>query len=849
MKLIFIMLLLDMLPAYSTAQVNTIITGRVTGRQVAAIAGLEAQHSAIAGITTPAAALQGTGIFEGEPRQPVITGRVSDLHGEPLSGATIIVDDGRFTTISDAGGWFSFPSGEGDSVRLVVSFVGFRTSNRWHPIPPDGELVIRLEQMAELLEEISIINNFAFQAGREEVLGVETAGREVIFHNRSGSLMSSIRHIPGLTAVEIGSGHSKPLVRGLGFNRIVVVENGIRHEAQQWGADHGLEIDQYAVERIEVLKGPASVMYGSDAIGGVLRIHNDPVPVAGNISGDIEITGRSNNNLVGGSASLSGRSRDLFFTSRFTMLDYADYRVPADSVEIYSFHVPLSGRRLRNTAGNETNLHASAGIVRPGFIARISASRVASTSGFFANAHGLEPRRVNTEIYDRSDREILFPSQRVNHYKVTGNLRYEKGNYRLETEMGYQNNFRQEKNHYVNHGYMPAVFPAELGSPPFLEREFNKDIFSLNARNTFRLGNRHNVSLGVSGQHQENRIGGYAFIIPEFRQTSMGIWMYDRIRLGDRTDLHAGVRLDHGIIKTEGYRDWFPTPVMNEEKGELEGKFHARADPIERRFNSSSLSIGLNHSDDNLLLRVNLGKGYRMPTPKELAANGVNYHYFRYEKGDPSLEPEQSWQMDLGFEYPGNGLTIRLSPFFNYFPGYIYLNPSYRYDFLYGAGNQIFEYTRNRVMRFGGEVSAVYKPFNFLSAGLSGDYVYSEQLSGSKKGFTIPFSPPPSARINVSYVSERAWVLDNFFAGLDIEYTWGQRRIVPPERESPSYELVHLTAGGTFFRETVPVEFNFRVHNLFNRSYLNHVSYYRLIGAPEAGRNFILSVKVPLFGK
>ena len=777
-----------------------------------------------------------------------ITGMVTDRQGEPLTGATIIAGDGQFTTVTDSRGRFSFPSGESNGIRLVVSFVGYITSDEWYEIPDDRVLVIRLDRSIELLEEISIIKNIAAETRRDEVLPVEVAGREALSLNRGGSLVSSIRHIPGLTSVEIGSGQSKPLIRGLGFNRVVVVENGIRHEAQQWGADHGLEIDQYAVERIEVLKGPASVMYGSDAIGGVLRISQDPVPPAENLSGNIELTGRSNNNLFGGSANLSGRSRDLFFTSRFTMMDYADFRIPADSVEIYSFYVPLSERRLRNTAGNETNLHASAGIIRPGFIARISASRVSSSSGFFANAHGLEPRSVNMEIYDRSDREILFPSQRVNHFKVTGNARYERGNYRLETEMGFQNNFRQEKNHYVNHGYMPAIFPEGLDSPPHLEREFDKDIFSLNVRNFLQAGDRHNVSLGMSGEYQDNRIGGYAFIIPEFSQTSLGIWLYDRIRLGDRTDLHAGIRLDHGIIRTEGYVDWFTTPVVNESTGETEEKFLPRAEALERRFSSSSLSIGLNHSGDNLNVKANLGKGFRMPTPKELAANGVNYHYFRYEKGDPSLEPEESWQIDLSLEYPGNDLTFRLSPFFNYFPGYIYLDPSYRHDFLYGAGNQIFEYTRNEVMRFGGELSAVYSPSASFSAGLSGDYVYSRQLSGSKKGFTIPFSPPPSARLNLVYSPERVWFLRNFFAGLDIDYVGRQTRIVPPERETPSYELVHLTAGGTFTRGAIPMEFNFRVHNLFNRSYLNHVSYYRLIGAPEAGRNFILSVKVPLFG-
>jgi iron complex outermembrane recepter protein len=130
----------------------------------------------------------------------------------------------------------------------------------------------------------------------------------------------------------------------------------------------------------------------------------------------------------------------------------------------------------------------------------------------------------------------LFPSQEVSHLKLTGQVRFEKGIYRFESEAGFQNNFRQEKNNYVNHGYMPAVFPGDNGSPQHLEREFNKDIFSLNIRNFLEAGRRHNLSLGINAEYQDNRTGGYAFIIPDFRLLSTGIYIYDRISLGNHTE-------------------------------------------------------------------------------------------------------------------------------------------------------------------------------------------------------------------------------------------------------------------------------------------------------------------------
>jgi iron complex outermembrane recepter protein len=189
-----------------------------------------------------------------------------------------------------------------------------------------------------------------------------------------------------------------------------------------------------------------------------------------------------------------------------------------------------------------------------------------------------------------------------------------------------------------------------------------------------------------------------------------------------------------------------------------------------------------------------------------------------------------------------------MSPFFNYFPGYIYLDPSYRHDFLYGAGNQIFEYVQNEVMRYGGEARLKFSPARDLAAVLTGDYVYSRQLSGNKKGFTIPFSPPLSLRLNMLYSPKGKYFLSEPFAGFDIEYAGKQIRIVPPEKETAAYGLVHFVAGGTFSWNNSKVTLNFRIHNLLNKKYLNHVSYYRLINAPEAGRNFIFSLKLPLFG-
>jgi iron complex outermembrane recepter protein len=246
-----------------------------------------------------------------------IEGRVVNENNSPLAGATVAVNDGKHFAVTDSEGYFRIPDHRSDSLKITVSFVGYEKYARLTETPEKGSVIlISLTPEMQLLEEVAVVSDLAARIKRQETVSTEIADRDHITMHRGGSLMSSVNGIPGVSAIEIGSGHSKPLIRGLGFNRVVVVENGIRHEGQQWGADHGLEIDQYAVDRVEIVKGPASVMYGSDAIGGVMRVYQDAVPAANTLSGNIELSGRSNNNLVGGSAFLSGRRNQLFFTSR-----------------------------------------------------------------------------------------------------------------------------------------------------------------------------------------------------------------------------------------------------------------------------------------------------------------------------------------------------------------------------------------------------------------------------------------------------------------------------------------------------------------------------------------------------
>lgn len=242
-------------------------------------------------------------------------------------------------------------------------------------------------------------NGYSKDMQMRSALSTTYVGKQFIETNFSGSLMQSLEKIPGVKAMSVGSNESKPTIRGLGFNRVVVAENGIKHEGQQWGDDHGLEIDQYDIDHAEVIKGPASLSYGSDAIGGVINLTSTAVP-QDRFKWSANLFARSVNDAIGTSVRLTGRKNNFWYKANATFIDYADQRVPVDSIQYYSYYIKLHNRRLRNTSGRETDGSLTIGHTGNKWSSWLRISDVNTKSGFFANAHGLEVRLSEID-YDR----------------------------------------------------------------------------------------------------------------------------------------------------------------------------------------------------------------------------------------------------------------------------------------------------------------------------------------------------------------------------------------------------------------------------------------------------------------
>ncbi|WP_196887035.1 TonB-dependent receptor [Aureivirga sp. CE67] len=762
------------------------------------------------------------------------SGKVMDLHDSSiLLGASVHIKEINKTVSTNPQGEFIFKNLCSGTYTVTVFHYECEPLTKQITINQEHiSEVFKLEHHIEELEKVEINGNKRKVFQKKSALSTTVINKENLQQRKETSLAKSLEHVAGVSTISIGSGQAKPTIRGFGFNRVVVVQNGIKHEAQQWGADHGLEIDQNAVEHIEIYKGPLSLLVGSDAIGGVINIKEVSIPKKNSFGGNVSLIGRTNNDLVGLSTFLSGRKEHWFFKNTITANSYGDFKVPTDKILYNGYVFDLHNHQLRNTAGRVLNISGTIGYTKDDFLNRTIISNVNEENGFFANAHGLEVIKSQID-YDKSSRDIDLPKHKLNHFKITNETEIHKENYTLRINAGFQNNARQELSEPSEHGYMPKPTSS-------LEREFNKNTYSLNVFADLYTNSKHKLKFGVNSEFQDNSIGGWGYIIPAYHRFSAGAFVYDKIEISPKFYLHTGIRYDYGTLKTEQYQDWFLSPVN--ENGTIKEEYLIRATAKDFKFGDFSASFGGVYDLKNQMFKFNLGKSFRMPLANELTSDGVNYHMYRYELGNADLKAEESYQVDLEYSYTKPKFNVAVSPFVNYFPNYIYLNPTSDY---YEA-LQIYKFQEAEVFRFGGEITSSFLLTEKLFLNTSVEYIYARQLSGAKKGFTLPFSPPLSGIIGANYTLKNYKYFKNTKFELDWRFTAKQNEIVPPESPTDGYTVGNFTMSTSLYKKDKKwADVYFRVNNILDTKYFNHTSFYRIIEVPEPGRNFSLEVRIP----
>jgi len=686
------------------------------------------------------------------------------------------------------------------------------------------------------LSEVEVISSQQNENGQS--LNSSELVKSFFFEKQESNFAKTLSAIPGVSSMDIGANMSKPVIRGFGFNRILVVDKGIVQQNQQWGADHGLEIDQYDVDNVVVYKGPMSLQLGSDGMGGAIEILPAKTPSEDIYMGDVTFSGKSNNDLLGLSVMNAFKKDKWFARVRYTNQRYSDYRVPADRFNYMTYDFPIYDKRLKNTAGKNENISGLLRYTTNKVEAGISVSNFYEKFGFFEGAHGIP--NASRLGHDGSFRNISYPRSNVNHFKTIGNLKVDFSSFKLLADIGFQNNHRQEWSYF--HTHYENQLPPE--KDPDLEIDFDLKTYTANIKLLLNENGGLNHTVGANVEVQQNRIKGYNYFLPRFNQFSSGIYWISQYKPSESLTVNGGLRYDRANIDITGFYDHILADYLISQgySSEEVAANAQRAYDLSKNFGNISVSLGGVYKQGDNVWRLNVGSSFRSPKANELASNGVHHGAFRHEQGNPSLKSEKGYQLDLGYSITKGILDVSVMPFASYFTNYIYLAPQGEWSILTHAG-QLYRYDQAKAFFVGGEYSLGISITDNLKFTTVGEYVFNR--NHTKKG-PLPFTPPFLVNNELSY-SGRHKFLKSYTLSATHRFIADQNRNAANEDKTSGTNLFGLSATSNILINKFRFTLGVQAQNLFDTKYFNHLSFYRKLNIPEPGRNIQLLIKIPFY--
>lgn len=713
--------------------------------------------------------------------QNTIAGHITDSNLKPIANVQVSIPELHVEASSDNNGNYqisNLPSGNFSIVfahelydehsELIVFSKNVTTLD-----------IVLQEEHSHHIEEVIVSTAFK-KVQSQNVMKVEHSTIKELQQKGAPTLIEGLTTIPGVANVSTGTSIGKPVIRGLSGNRVLVYSQGVRLENQQFGEEHGLGLNDSGIESVEVIKGPASLLYGSDALGGVLYFN--PEKFAKPNSYEADLSQKFFSNTKGSNTSFGLRtSTDKFkFLVRGAYNNHADYRIPKDSL-------------VTNSRYEETD-------AKLGF--SYNGTSYNTTVRYNLNNLNLG---LPSEIAEQSlQRNPLFPRQGVISQIVSWhNLVYFKKS-KLEANLGYISNNRKE---------------FEDSTTPILHMNLNTVNYDL--KYYFPKMGKLETIFGVQGMEQTNKNSGEEFLIPDAKTRDIGALITSNYEWKNNI-LQAGVRFDTRKITSNAHGT----------AGE-EGYFQ----PLQKDFKSFNASLGYKTNLlENLKLRLNIASGFRAPNLAELSSNGVHEGSNRYEIGNANLKNEQNIQTDLNLEFGNSHLEVFTNGFYNHVVNYIFISPNgTQID-----GFNVYDYVQADAMLYGGEVGIHLHPHPIDWLHLTSTF---ESVTGKQSdGRYLPLIPANKFSNTLRTNFNLGKQLKEGYASVNVETTLAQKKISEFETSTGDYTLVNFGLGGEINFGKNKFNLNLNATNAFNRTYVAHLSRLKPDGIPNIGRNIILGV-------
>ena len=717
-----------------------------------------------------------------------LTGTVfNSATNEAVPYAMVYIVEIESGTVADSAGSFTIRNFPSSQVTLRVSAPGFTTFSETYTHKQGIRKEIMLSPIHIHLDEVVVSTPFG-RLQHETVTNVETRRLSELNRIPSTTLGEAISTIPGVYVSTLGVGIGKPVIRGLSGTRIVTYLNGLRIENQQWGDDHGLGVTDVGIESVEVIKGPASLLYGSDALGGVMYFVNQPYAKLNRFESYYQT--RFESNTLGNTSEMGFKfNRDGFKINLFAGQSvHADFMLP-------------NGKRVLDSRFSSTTVKSSIGYNKKNWVGNLHYAFLKSYIGIPGHSH---QDSLYAELFHTTEVNWLktLPYQDItNHYFSFENKLY-FGKSQLEIILGNTNNHLREYEEKV--------------TIPGIDLSLNNSVYNIKWRTD--VSKKIQAIIGSQGMYQVNQNGSKAeeILIPDNTTTDAGI--YGLLQLDLRKWIfQGGARFDNRAIATD--------PV---------GGFEV----FSHTYQSYNYAAGLSYSTDSIVLRFNFSTGFRAPHSSELLSNGVHHGTFRYTIGDTELATENAMQADFSMGIRYDHLEITFNPFFNQVENYIFLNPT---DSVID-GYHVFTYTQaGKAQLFGGDLALHMHPHiaHWLHIQTSFSYLYGQYDNG------LPLPLIPQTRLNSQLKfelhSDRKFSISDIVIQHSLYFQ--QDRTSSFETETPAYNLVHAGINMTLETKGQPVYIGFGVKNLLNTSYFDHLSRLKQIGLEHPGVNGYLSVK------
>jgi iron complex outermembrane recepter protein len=803
------------------------------------------------------------------PGNGTLSGRVTEKDkGAPLPGASVYIPDLKVGAITDKDGAYKFSALPSGTYLVEVRYVGYGTFNKTVDFAQTTVLDVQLALSTIESEEVVVTGVTKATAIKRAPIPIAAVGKGYIDqHSAAGNVIDEVANLPGISAVTTGPNISKPFIHGLGYNRVVTAEDGIRQEGQQWGDEHGIEVDQNSIDRIEVIKGPASLSYGSDAIGGVVNMIT-PQPVSdGKILGYASGIYGTNNGLVNGSFRLQGNQNGLIWGTQFSEKLAKDYQDQHDG-------------RVFATNFNEKDARVMIGLNKGWGYSYLNASLFDDLQAIPDGSRDSLTRKFTRQVTDSDTYRPIVPQSELNSYsiptlhqhvqlyRVYDNSNFRLGSGNLLVNLGWQYSHRRE----FTHPTAPDV--------PGLNLQLHT--YTYDIKYNFTIGTGYETSVGVNGMYQNNTIGySTDFPIPAYHQFDIGPFFVEKKSFG-KLDLSGGARFDTRSFSGQAaYVDtlvpFYPTLYTGKDPSIAPGVIQ-QFPSLSKTFSGVSASFGGTYNfSDRFLVKANIARGFRAPSIAELSANGPDPGSQIYHVGNSDFKPEFSLQEDVGAALTLPYLNASASLFYNTIQNYIFqqqildangnaerVNPD-------GSPNpngeySKFTYVQSKARLDGGEFYLDVHPVSWLHFENSLTLTYGTNLiDGGHAPDSLkylPFIPPLHTHSELRGVDAKGFGrFKNAYAYIGLDHYNAQNRFFSAygtETYTAGYNLLSAGVGVKMVNAAGKsiVEIYIQGTNLANVNYQSNMSRLKYFDNPvvppgvqpgifNMGRNLSFKVVVP----